>query len=1218
MKPSKYLPVLILTLVLFISGSNAIPTYVDTMKSNSNNYIIDPISEPDEYMKNAIERNVAAADSNYDKIADTMVITDGEMDLLLMFDSFSRIPSLLLPEGAIFKQEFSSLPVINIKAPGDLVQSLTELPGLVVIEENHKAHSLLAYSTSQIYARDVWATGYTGSSDYSVAILDTGIDPTQSAFTDRIVATHNVFSGPDTVGIDGNGHGTHVAGIAAGLPTTGSSFYQTARGVLPEDGYFIPEILIANVNESSTITIGIDWASEGADNPSTAAGVILIRASDFSTIDYDFDSTGKFEVSYNVGSGDYIAGFMGGSGSEGQSFEGWAEVTQDTEVPSQLNEDGFQSHAGIAFSSNIVSVKVLDDGGSGWETDIINGIVWVIDNKEEYNITVVNMSLGLDEVSSTLDLYIAKLATEGIITVAAAGNDGADSGGIFSPGSAVEAITVGAVNRYNEIAYYSSAGNNANNPSIKPDVLAPGGSYSSPSNDWNTSYTEGYGLIVSPDANSVGFNVISDDFVGHQGTSMASPHIAGLASLLVQKYTESTAWGWTSSDVFNIKRAILAGTYEVANIGFDGGESGTGITDPSPSINRSSKDFYEGWGAVSASAAMGALGIQFPTGTNSYQLSLEDPFIENVKSWHLSAKAGSTYNLEVEVPDGVDVDILVFDAEAGNNGELNVIYSSTSTSTTDATNDESVSISEASDRELMVTIRLVDSSNAVDTITIDFTDPNFIPNIELFHPLNGAYIAGSSFILDFVSPSNLVDTYLDDIFQGQKSSGDEITGLTEGEHNLTLIEKNLGLDLQDRVYSIFYVDTTNPTMTSNLNSFVDIDTNSDITLDTHDNFGLDYIDLLVDDVIQSTILLNSSLDELDLIFNLDPSRFSFGAHIVGLSVYDLAGNQFIESKSINFNHSLYINPLNITSFEYSNTYDLIWDAGINGETGNYAIWIDDLLLTNSSWDGTSMIQIALSDLDIGSYEIKLKLYSSLGSIELIETILIADATAPIVTGTTSGIRDATNTLTVTFEVTELLPSKLRMWTNDVLTLSIDNWDGLSDLIFELNGLHNESTSIKMMINDTSGNSGFYLLNIEWDDLTSPDITSIDDIEFTVGSTDNEYTWTWIEAFQTEVEVVLEKIDTNIEGETIFSSVDATLTSYTLTGSFLGGLEIGEYLIRLSITDIAGNTSHDLVKIVVLAPLSTGTTDKSTPGFISFPISFVLVLAVPLLIRKKRR
>lgn len=141
-------------------------------------------------------------------------------------------------------------------------------------------------------------------------------------------------------------------------------------------------------------------------------------------------------------------------------------------------------YRGPAPEAGIVGVKVLNSKGGGRTSDILKGIDWVIENRERYNIRVMNMSLGnrasVDPESDPIYQAVDRAIEAGIVVVAAAGNEGPEPHTINTPGDNPNVITVGAYDDYNtvdpnddRIPDFSSRG-----PSYgdvpKPDLLAPG------------------------------------------------------------------------------------------------------------------------------------------------------------------------------------------------------------------------------------------------------------------------------------------------------------------------------------------------------------------------------------------------------------------------------------------------------------------------------------------------------------------------------------------------------------------------------------------------------------------------------------------------------------------------------------------------------------------------------------------------------------------------
>jgi serine protease len=153
---------------------------------------------------------------------------------------------------------------------------------------------------------------------------------------------------------------------------------------------------------------------------------------------------------------------------------------------------------GVARGATVYGVRVLGCDGSGSNSGVIAGIDWVLENHRKP--AVANLSLGGGN-SEALDRSIRRLVSEGVTTVVAAGNDNADacSG---SPNRVREAITVGATDRNDARASFSNWGRCV-------DIFAPGHEIPSA---WYQSDTQ--------------IRSIS-------GTSMAAPHVAGAAALLL-------------------------------------------------------------------------------------------------------------------------------------------------------------------------------------------------------------------------------------------------------------------------------------------------------------------------------------------------------------------------------------------------------------------------------------------------------------------------------------------------------------------------------------------------------------------------------------------------------------------------------------------------------------------------------------------------------------
>ncbi len=155
---------------------------------------------------------------------------------------------------------------------------------------------------------------------------------------------------------------------------------------------------------------------------------------------------------------------------------------------------------GLAPEANLAAVRVLDCGGSGSWSGVIAGINWAAADHQAGTPAVANMSLG-GGFSNSINQAVSGAVADGITFAVAAGNENTDACNT-SPASTPNAITVGATNYNDSRAYFSNYGSCV-------DIFAPGVGITS---SWNSS--------------SSAVNTIS-------GTSMASPHVAGAAALLL-------------------------------------------------------------------------------------------------------------------------------------------------------------------------------------------------------------------------------------------------------------------------------------------------------------------------------------------------------------------------------------------------------------------------------------------------------------------------------------------------------------------------------------------------------------------------------------------------------------------------------------------------------------------------------------------------------------
>lgn len=162
-------------------------------------------------------------------------------------------------------------------------------------------------------------------------------------------------------------------------------------------------------------------------------------------------------------------------------------------------EDNEIGVVGVGPEISLYGVKVLDRRGSGYLSNVIQGLEWVVTKR----IDIVNMSIGSDYYSEAFEDAVNSAHEAGVIMVAAAGNDGSY---VDYPAAYDNVIAVSAITQEDSLASFSSRG-----PEI--DVAAPGVSI-------NSTYKDG-------------------SYKELNGTSMATPHVTGVVALMLQAGTAS-------------------------------------------------------------------------------------------------------------------------------------------------------------------------------------------------------------------------------------------------------------------------------------------------------------------------------------------------------------------------------------------------------------------------------------------------------------------------------------------------------------------------------------------------------------------------------------------------------------------------------------------------------------------------------------------------------
>ncbi len=273
------------------------------------------------------------------------------------------------------------------------------------------------------------------------------------------------------------------------------------------------------------------------------------------------------DLTVNNRQGQRVTAFVDFVNNQTTKYDDWGHGTHVAGIIAGNGYDSYGNRTAIAPKSNIIALKALDNEGRGRISHIIAALDWAVANKTQYNIRVINMSLGAGVFESytvdPLTLAAKRAVDAGIVVVASAGNMGKAKdgkpqyGAIGAPGNAPWVITVGASSsngttdrRDDTMAGYSSRGPTMVDFLAKPDLVAPGSGTVSLSDQNSRFYQTKASMLVS--GNRWGLTYLP--YMTLSGTSMATPVVAGTVALMLEANPNLTP---------NLVKAILQFTAQV-------------------------------------------------------------------------------------------------------------------------------------------------------------------------------------------------------------------------------------------------------------------------------------------------------------------------------------------------------------------------------------------------------------------------------------------------------------------------------------------------------------------------------------------------------------------------------------------------------------------------------------------------------------------------------
>ncbi|HYV18604.1 MAG TPA: S8 family peptidase [Verrucomicrobiae bacterium] len=315
----------------------------------------------------------------------------------------------------------------------------------------------------------------------------------------------------------------------------------------------------------------------------------LVRARPDGLIEVEVVGREKGFADY-YGHGTHVAGILNGSGLDSSGPQ------------------AFRTFRGVAPGARLISLRALNPDGTGTTSDVLRAVDWTILHRRQYNIRVLNLSLGHPVYESfatdPLCRAVRAATNAGIVVVVAAGNlgnVGSGFGTILSPANEPSAVTVGAMDdgrtvaREDDVlARFSARGPSLIDHVVKPDLVAPGAfivSLRAVGSALDVTHPET--VLPTGAYRTDGDRARPGEYTMFSGTSLAAPMVSGAAAVMLQREP-----GLRPSDV---KARLMASASKDDHLPF---ETGAGYLDIEAALAS----------RVSASSALSPVAVPGPDG----------------------------------------------------------------------------------------------------------------------------------------------------------------------------------------------------------------------------------------------------------------------------------------------------------------------------------------------------------------------------------------------------------------------------------------------------------------------------------------------------------------------------------------------------------------------------------------------------------------------------
>ncbi|MFO8018689.1 MAG: S8 family serine peptidase [Promethearchaeia archaeon] len=578
---------------------------------------------------------------------------------------------------------FNSISMFFGSIPKENKTTFKETWPNATIEDDEIVETYMNYATVQTAANNTaWNhTKYNGSTNGSIAVIDSGINANHSFFPNGyngtrlegdIVDQKNFVDESGEV-TDDDGHGTFISSVISGsgdiegknstdLFFSKNYSHTDTFGSDPAPGNFSSKIMTFNIsspNSQIKINTSRNDLNEGLDK-------FWVELYHNSTL-VDNSENLVNETHYNINH----------TVSEEQLglYDLYIKYHKKVDIeplftfnasmnfyPESYSRE--RNFSGLANETKLASYKVINQSGLGSVSDVIKALNRTISNKNEKHIISVCLSIGtLGEDVDALSTVIDEVINNGTLVIIAAGNNGVTPESLNRLATNENAIVVGATNDKDQVTSYSNMGEELESGVIKPDILAAGGS------------------SVSQHRSIIAAGGQTNKTTAAYGTSISAALVSAATNILVQaKWNNWSEWKNQNLTkvVKTIKSILLMTGSETNLLREDDPNTSYDESDYSPSLSDAPltegiTDIHEGYGRMNLQTAIDAL-TKYTEVNKSISGHLESSNVNPLgthafaRRIHLESNKTYVFNL-TGVSDDADFDMFLFSNESNQYGE---------------------------------------------------------------------------------------------------------------------------------------------------------------------------------------------------------------------------------------------------------------------------------------------------------------------------------------------------------------------------------------------------------------------------------------------------------------------------------------------------------------------------------------------------------------------